>query len=144
MSAETKYNGGNGPALRRRFQDGNWRRREGVWSCQWREYVTDPDGIYKIQWRRKSFPGLSERAAKAAMAPFLTRSTPRTKQKLNLRSPNARTLNNVIDEWRKLIAPNHKPRGLETSESHFTAHIVPELGDVAFRSWTPTVSRIRQ
>ena len=43
---------------------------------------------------------------------------------------NERTLNDLITEWRKLVASNRKPRGLQTTESHLKAHIVPELGDV--------------
>jgi len=42
----------------------------------------------------------------------------------------SRTVNDVLSEWRKLVAPHHKPRGLETTESHLRAHIIPELGHV--------------
>ena len=131
MSAETEYRGGNGPALRRRFQDGNWRRRNEVWSCQWREYLTNPDRTYKIQWRRKSFPGLSERAAHAAMKPILDAVNAANKAEAQLVVPESeRTLNDVVKEWREKIAPHRKPRGVETTESHLRAHIIPELGGI--------------
>ena len=32
-----------------------------------------------------------------------------------------------MTEWRELVAPHRKPRGLETTESHWRAHIQPEL-----------------
>ena len=131
MSTETEYRGGNGPALRRRFQDGNWRCRNGVWSCQWREYLTNPDGTYKVQWRRKSFRGLSERAAHAAMKPILDAVNAANKAEAQLVVPEGeRTLNDVVKEWREKIAPHRKPRGVETTESHLRAHIIPELGGV--------------
>jgi len=38
------------------------------------------------------------------------------------------TLADVVNEWRTLVAPNHKPRGREASESHLRAHILPKLG----------------
>jgi Phage integrase, N-terminal SAM-like domain len=132
VSAElSKHNGGNGPALRRRFQTGNWRERNGVWSCKWREYVSQPDGNYKTEWRHKSFPGLSQRAAKAAVQPILDAVNAANKAAAQLVVPTAsRTVNDVLSEWRKLVAPHHKPRGLETTESHLRAHIIPELGHV--------------
>jgi integrase len=40
----------------------------------------------------------------------------------------AETLADVVNEWRKLVAPNHKPKGREASESHLRAHILPKLG----------------
>ena len=131
MSAETEYRGGNGPALRRRFQDGNWRKRNGVWSCQWREYVTKQDGTYRVRWRRQSFPGLSERAAHAAMKPILDAVNAANKAEAQLVVPSAsRTLNDVVGDYRKLVIPHRKPRGVETTESHLQAHIIPELGQV--------------
>lgn len=53
----------------------------------------------------------------------------RTKQRLVVPTAS-RTVNDVLSEWRKLVAPHHKPRGLETTESHLRAHIIPELGCV--------------
>lgn len=38
------------------------------------------------------------------------------------------TLNDVMQAWRTLVAPHRKPRGLETTESHWRAHIKPHLG----------------
>ena len=42
----------------------------------------------------------------------------------------ARTVNDAVADWRKLVAPHRKPRGVETSESHLKAHNLPELGQV--------------
>lgn len=74
---------------------------------------------------------MSERAARAAMQPILDAVNAANKAEAQLVVPKSeRTLNDAIADWRKLIAPNRKPRGLQTSESHLKAHIVPELGDV--------------
>ena len=128
-----KRRGGFGPAVRRRFTSGSWSNRNNVWSCKFPEHVRQPDGSFKVIVRRKSFPGLSERAAKAAMASVLDAVNTANKAEAQLVVPkDERTLNDVIAEWRKLVAPNRKPRGLQTTESHLKAHIVPELGDVPF------------
>ena len=42
----------------------------------------------------------------------------------------ARTVNDAVADWRKLVAPHRKPRGVETGESHLKAHTPPELGQV--------------
>ena len=127
MSAK-ENTGGKNPAVRRRFQDGNWRNRNGVWSCKYREYVSQPDGTYTVKERGKSFPGLSERAARAAMKPILDAvNATNGSQAQTVIPKNGVTLNDVAEKWRKLAAPNQKPRGLETSESHLR-RILPELG----------------
>jgi integrase len=130
-SEEKKNTGGKSPALRRRFQCGNWRCRNGVWSCKYREYIPQPDGTYKILDRGQSFPGLSERAAKAAMNPILAAVNQSNLSEAHLVVPTgSRTMNDVMEDWRKLVAPHRKPRGVETTESHWRAHIGPELGQV--------------
>lgn len=129
MLVEVKNTGGKKPAVRRRFQSGNWRCRNEVWSCKFREYVPQEDGTYKVVERGKSFPNLSERAARAAMQPILDSVNESNKSEARLVAPTgAQTLNDVVSEWRKLIAPHRKPRGLQTTESHLQAHILPELG----------------
>lgn len=45
-------------------------------------------------------------------------------------SPASRTLNDIVGDYRKLVVPHRKPRGVETTESHLRAHIIPELGQV--------------
>jgi integrase len=123
---------GKKPALRRRFQEGSWRCRNGVWSCKYREYVDRADGTQKTFDRGKSFPGLSERAAKAAMQPILNTVNAANKAEAQLVvSPASRTLNDIVGDYRKLVVPHRKPRGVETTESHLRAHIIPELGQVS-------------
>ena len=46
-------------------------------------------------------------------------------------SPASRTLNDIVGDYRKLVVPHRKPRGVETTESHLRAHIIPELGQVS-------------
>jgi len=138
-SEEKKNTGGRKPALRKRGQDsGSWRCREGVWSCQWREYVLKEDGTCEIKNRARSFPGLSERAARAVMRPILDAVNAANKAEAQLVVPKTeRTLNDVVEDWRGKIAPHRKPRGLETAESHLRAHIVPELGQVRLSQLGP-------
>lgn len=132
MYANGKENAsGKKPALRRRFQEGSWRCRNGVWSCKYREYVDRADGTQKTLDRGKSFAGLSERAAKAAMQPILDAVNAANKAEAQLVvSPTSRTLNDIVSDYRKLVVPHRKPRGVETTESHLRAHIIPELGQV--------------
>lgn len=132
MYANGKENAsGKKPALRRRFQEGSWRCRNGVWSCKYREYVDQADGTQKTFDRGKSFAGLSERAAKAAMQPILDAVNAANKAEAQLVvSPASRTLNDIVSDYRKLVVPHRKPRGVETTESHLRAHIIPELGQV--------------
>lgn len=132
MYANGKENAsGKKPALRRRFQEGSWRCRNGVWSCKYREYVDRADGTQKTSDRGKSFAGLSERAAKAAMQPILDAVNAANKAEAQLVvSPASRTLNDIVGDYRKLVVPHRKPRGVETTESHLRAHIIPELGQV--------------
>lgn len=132
MYANGKENAsGKKPALRRRFQEGSWRCRNGVWSCKYREYVDRADGTQKTFDRGKSFAGLSERAAKAAMQPILDAVNAANKAEAQLVvSPASRTLNDIVGDYRKLVVPHRKPRGVETTESHLRAHIIPELGQI--------------
>jgi hypothetical protein len=74
-------------------------------------------------------PGMSERAARAALQPILNAAN-----KANI-SPavvekSEPTLRDAVAEWRSLVAVNRKPRQWETAESHLRAHILPKLGGV--------------
>jgi hypothetical protein len=63
------------------------------------------------------------------MQPILDAVNAANKAEAQLVVPKSeRTLNDAIADWRKLIAPNRKPRGLQTTESHLKAHIVPGNG----------------
>jgi len=115
--------------VRRRFQSGNWRCRNEVFSCKWREYISLPDGTYKVVEKCKSFLGLSERAARAAMQPILDAVNTANGAEAQLVVPKGeRSLNDVLDLFLTEIGPQRKPRGLETTNSHIKAHIRPELG----------------
>jgi hypothetical protein len=119
--------------MRRRCQKGTIVNRNGVPTGMWREYVTLPDGTQQSKLRAKAFPGLSERAAWLALQPILdavnkANTSPRLVEKSDP------TLNDIIAEWRRLVAPNQKPRGRETTESHLRAHIIPKLGSVKLTS----------
>jgi len=126
--------GGKKPAVRRRGQAGALVKRNGVLCGRWREYVKQNDGTEKSVERFKSFPGMSERAARAALQEILVAVNEANKKDRDVSpAPALRgetTLNDVVEKWRKLVAPNQKPRGLETSESHLR-HILPELGSLA-------------
>jgi Phage integrase, N-terminal SAM-like domain len=97
--------------------------------------------------RFKSFPGLSERAAHKAMQPTLAAVNAANKalaERLEtVRNGGSRpvprgaeTLADVVSEWRKLVAPNRKPKGREASESHLRAHILPKLGTMPLAELT--------
>lgn len=65
------------------------------------------------------------------MQPILDKVNESNGSEAQLVTPKgSRTLNDVVAQWRKLIAPNRKPRGLQTTLSHLSAHIVPELGEL--------------
>jgi integrase len=113
--------------MRRRFQHGTIVNRNGVPTGMWREYVTLPDGSQRSVKKAKAFPGMSERAARAALQPILdainkANVSPKLVEKSEL------LLNDIISEWRRMVAPNQKPRGRRSAESHLRAHIVPMLG----------------
>jgi integrase len=125
---------------RKLHQDGSWTiRGQGTHCCEYREYAEQADGKYKPVRRFKSFHGFSERAAHEAMQPILAAVNAANKalaERLEtIRNGGSRpiprgaeTLVDVVNEWRKLVAPNHKPKGREASESHLRAHILPKLG----------------
>jgi integrase len=95
----------------------------------WREYAALPDGTQKSVKRAKAFPGMSERAARAALQPILD-AINRANVSPTVVRKSEPVLNDAVGEWRKLVAPHRKPRGVETTESHLRAHIIPELGKV--------------
>jgi hypothetical protein len=142
VSAETNGTapstaGGKVPAVRRRHQKGTFIKRDDVWFGQWREYVRLPDGTQRAQNLSKTFPGMSERAARAALDAILITVNAANGAEAQKAIPKAgRTLEDGVKEWRKLVAVNHKPRGRETAESHLRAHILPKLGSLAVEDLT--------
>jgi len=132
-----KMAGGKVPAVRRRFQKGTFVKRNGVWFGQWREYTILPDGKQRAENHSKTFPGMSERAARAAFDVILVRvNATNGAEAQKATSKVGQTLEDVVKEWRKLVAVNHKPRSRETTESHLRAHILPKLGSLAVSDLT--------
>src|SRR4030095_15949490 len=60
-----------GPVPKRRFQKGTFVKRGNNWVGMWRIDTLQPDGSTKREQRSKTFVGLSERAARAALQPVL-------------------------------------------------------------------------
>lgn len=116
-----------------RFQAGTLVDRNGVWTGMWREYVTLPDGSQRSIKKAKAFPTMSERAARAALQPILDAINKSNTSPMLVEKADP-TLRDAVAEWRRLVAPNQKPRGRETAESHLRAHIIPKLGSLAIAS----------
>jgi len=53
-----------------------------------------------------------------------------------------KTLNDVMEMWREFVAPHGKPRGFETTESHWRAHIQSHLRHLTIARLT--VRRVQQ
>jgi integrase len=113
--------------MRRRGQRGSLVNRNGVWTGMWREYAALPDGNQQSKLKAKAFPGMSERAAWSSFQPILDAANRSNIAPMLVKKADP-TLQDAINEWRRIVAVNMKPRGLETAESHLRAHIVPRLG----------------
>jgi len=133
VSAETQGSapstaGGKVPAVRRRHQQGTFIKRRGVWFGQWREYITQPDGTQISKNCSKTFPGMSERAARAVFDLILVKVNAANGAEAQEATPKvARSLEDAVTEWRKLIAVHWKPGSRISAESHLRAHIMPKL-----------------
>ncbi len=125
---------------RARGQQGTWEQRNGIWRCTYREYVALPDGTQEAQYRVKTFPGLSRRAAETEMQTIL--ASVNATNKTSPAKKKAQTLSDVVNEWRQIVAVNLKSRGRETAESHLRAHIIPRLGSCSLSELT--TKRIQQ
>lgn len=142
MSAETNWSapttaGGKVPAVRRRHQQGTFIKRKGVWFGQWREYITQPDGTQISKNCSKTFPGMSERAARAVFDLILVKVNAANGAEAQEATPKvARSLEDAVTDWRKLIAVHWKPGSRISAESHLRAHIMPKLGSVAVADLT--------
>jgi len=112
---------------RRRFQRGCIVKRGDKWVGLFREDVRQPDGTNKRVHRGVTIgevSKMSQRGALAAFQPFLDR--------VNAFAPAApkvgRTLEEIIEEWRKHIPGSLKPSTMRAAESHLRHHILPRLG----------------
>jgi integrase len=142
VSAETNGSaprtaGGKVPAVRRRHQKGTFVQRKSVWFGQWREHITLSDGTQIAKNRSKTFPGMSERAARAVFDLILAKVNAANGAEAQEATPKVgRTLEDAVTEWRKLIAVNWKPGSRRSAESHLRAHILPKLGSLAVTDLT--------
>jgi integrase len=112
---------------RRRFQRGSIVQRGRKWVGLFRQDIRQSDGMMKRVQRGVTLGDISEmshRAALAAFQPFLdgvNAFVPPT-------SKVGRTLEEVIEEWRKHIPASLKPSTMRAAESHLRHHILPQLG----------------
>jgi integrase len=112
---------------RRRFQNGRVFKRGDKWVGSFRDSQTDPETGKRAR-RTVTFPEsvTSERAARAALQPYLDR--------VNIAPPPAprrlgRKLCELIEEWKEKIIPNRKDSGARASLSHIRTYIIPQLGE---------------
>jgi hypothetical protein len=76
----------------------------------------------------------SERAAKAAIQPYLDDYNSRAKANLKLSAPRSgKTVRALIEERADKILPNRKPGGARAALSHIRVYILPQLGEIPLR-----------
>jgi len=76
-------------------------------------------------------PVTSERAAKAALQPYLDDYNARAKANVKPSAPRGgKTLRALLEEWTDKILPNRKPGGARAALSHIRAYIRPHLGEL--------------
>ncbi len=120
---------------RRRFQSGRVYLRGTRWVGSYREYEVNPETGKRAR-KTITFDEsvTSERAAKAALQPYLDDYNARAKAESK---PSARragkAVRALIEEWTDKILPNRKPGGARAALSHIRAYILPQLGDVPLR-----------
>ncbi len=80
----------------------------------------------------------SERAARAALQPYLDR--------VNVAPPPpvraGKKLADLIDEWKLKIIPNRKASGARASLSHIRNYVLPQLGEKPLRDLTVSVHQM--
>lgn len=80
---------------------------------------------------------MSERAARAVFDLILVKVNAANGAEAQEATPKvARSLEDAVVEWRKLIAVHWKPGSRISAESHLRAHIMPKLGSVAVADLT--------
>src|SRR5438094_1057765 len=120
---------------RRRFQSGRVYLRGTRWVGSYREYEVNPETGKRAR-RTITFDATvtSERAAKAALQPYLDDYNARAKANLNPSSPRGeKTVRALLEEWTDKILPNRKPGGARAALSHIRAYIRPKLVDLRLR-----------
>jgi len=120
---------------RRRFQSGRVYLRGTRWVGSYREYEVNPKTGKRAR-RTITFDAtvISERAAKAALQPYLDDYNARAKANLKPSAPRGeKTVRALLEEWTDKILPNRKPGGARAALSHIRAYIRPQLGDLRLR-----------
>jgi integrase len=120
---------------RRRFQSGRVYQRGIRWVGSYREYDVNPETGKRTRHTITFDETVSsERAAKAALQPYLDDYNARAKANLKPSAPRGHTtVRALIEEWTDEILPNRKPGGARAAVSHIRTYILPQLGDLPLR-----------
>jgi integrase len=120
---------------RRRFQTGRVFQRGSKWCGSLREYEANPETGERTRHTITFDVSItSERAAKAALQPYLDDYNARAKADHKPVAPRGnKTVSALVDEWTDKILPNRKPGGARASLSHVRTYILPQLGEVQLR-----------
>src|SRR5258707_2100258 len=120
---------------RRRFQSGRVYQRGTRWVGSYRDYETNPETGKRTRHTITFDTSVtSERAAKAALQPYLDSYNAKAKAHLKPSPPRGgKTVSALIAEWTDKILPNRKPGGARAALSHIRTYILPQLGAVPLR-----------
>ncbi len=120
---------------RRRFQSGRVYQRGTRWVGSYRNYEANPETGKRTRHTITFDAAVtSERAAKAALQPYLDDYNARAKANLKPSAPRGeKTVRALVDEWTDKILPNRKPGGARAALSHIRAYILPQLGELPLR-----------
>ena len=124
---------------RRRGQEGRVFLRGSKWVGMYREAETDLQTGKRTRRTVTFGPEItSERAAKAALKPYLDRVTDNTQSMLPLMRParGGKKLCSLINEWKETILPNRKLGGGRACLSHIRTYLIPLLGETPLRELT--------
>ncbi len=123
---------------RRRFQSGRVYQRGTRWVGSYRDYEANPETGKRTRHTITCDAAVtSERAAKAALQPYLDDYNARAKADLKPSAPRSgKTLSALLEEWTDKILPNRKPGGARAALSHIRTYILPQLGEVPLRELT--------
>ena len=120
---------------RRRFQSGRVYLRGTRWVGSYREYEINPETGKRAR-KTITFDATvtSERAAKAALQPYLDDYNARAKANSKPSAPRGgKAVRALVKEWTDKILPNRKPGGARAAVSHIRTYILPQLGEVPLR-----------
>ena len=128
-----------GPVAKRRFQKGRFEIVNGVAYTLYYEDVVQPDGSTESRRARHTLgrigkDAISERSAWKEHSDFM--------QAVNLKrgwiapAKTGQTFEDMVNRWRKDVAPHLSPSTVRQRESHFRQHILPRFGKEAPHSLT--------